>query len=338
MSDFEIDLSGIRDKLKENNPSEAIVLAQVAIGKASDNDGRAHEMLGEAFAELGEIKKAKNAFRESIRRSDNLEEDNGYEKYLWMAQIIEDSEKSLMLYDRGLNILSRLYQLNSNDVDVKKKLQGAYCSVAELFMTDLCMREEAESQCEKYTNLALQVDHTNAEALQTLASMRISQQNFDEAKEALQECLKSISKAAMEDSIDLPTYAVRTSVARLLIEVEMHQEAHDLLIYLQKEDDEIVDVWYLLGWNCYVEAQNLQEQGNASEDDIKELLISAKSYFLGALATYQKTMWDDEGILEHMKEILQILNELGVPNPEEDAGEPEEPDWETDSDENMQDS
>ncbi|EPY53745.1 fungal protein [Schizosaccharomyces cryophilus OY26] len=338
MSELEAELNSIREKLKENNPSEAIVLAQVAVGKAAENDGRAHEMLGEAFAELGEIKKAKNAFRESIKRSENLQEDAGYEKYLWMAQIIEDSEKSLMLYDRGLTILSRLYAMNAEDLDVKKKLQGAYCSVAELFMTDLCMREDAEGQCDKYTNLALQIDPTNAEALQTLASMRISQQKFEEAKEALKQCLQSISNAAVEDSIDLPTYAIRTSVARLLIEVEMHQAAHDLLIYLQKEDDEIVDVWYLLGWNCFVEAQNLQERGSASEDDIKELLISAKSYFLGALATYQKTMWDDEGILEHIKEILQILKELGVPDPEEEADEPEEFDWETDSDENMQDS
>jgi len=44
----------------------------------------------------------------------------------------------------------------------------------------------AESNCEELLQSALQVDSENTEALQTLASVRMSQQRPDEAKEILE--------------------------------------------------------------------------------------------------------------------------------------------------------
>lgn len=44
----------------------------------------------------------------------------------------------------------------------------------------------AESNCEELLKSALQVDPENTEALQTLASVRMSQQRPDEAKELLE--------------------------------------------------------------------------------------------------------------------------------------------------------
>lgn len=44
----------------------------------------------------------------------------------------------------------------------------------------------AESNCEELLKSALQVDPENTEALQTLASVRMSQQRPDEAKEILE--------------------------------------------------------------------------------------------------------------------------------------------------------
>jgi thioredoxin-like negative regulator of GroEL len=44
----------------------------------------------------------------------------------------------------------------------------------------------AESNCEELLKSALQVDPENTEALQTLASVRMSQQKPDEAKEILE--------------------------------------------------------------------------------------------------------------------------------------------------------
>ena len=45
---------------------------------------------------------------------------------------------------------------------------------------------EAEKTCEDLLNLALQTDPENSEALQTLASVRMSQQRPDDAKQVLE--------------------------------------------------------------------------------------------------------------------------------------------------------
>lgn len=45
---------------------------------------------------------------------------------------------------------------------------------------------EAEKTCEDLLNLALQTDPDNSEALQTLASVRMSQQRPDDAKQVLE--------------------------------------------------------------------------------------------------------------------------------------------------------
>ena len=45
---------------------------------------------------------------------------------------------------------------------------------------------EAENTCERLMNLALEIDENNFEALQTLASFRLSQQKPDEAREFLE--------------------------------------------------------------------------------------------------------------------------------------------------------
>lgn len=52
---------------------------------------------------------------------------------------------------------------------------------------DLCSFDpEAEKTCERLMNLALEVDGNNVEALQTLASVRLSQQRPEEGRQFLE--------------------------------------------------------------------------------------------------------------------------------------------------------
>lgn len=60
-----------------------------------------------------------------------------------------------------------------------------YCSLAELYMTDLCEETDAEDCCEKYVEAALNESPNSYEAFQTLANMRLSQNRSEEAAEAL---------------------------------------------------------------------------------------------------------------------------------------------------------
>ena len=91
-------------------------------------------------------------------------------------------------------------QMKSNNVDVMKmvtetwkQLCGAYCSVAELYLTDLCYEPNAEQECENTLKLALELDKkqqqqnindvntTTPDAVQAMANLRLCQNRYMEA-------------------------------------------------------------------------------------------------------------------------------------------------------------
>lgn len=53
-----------------------------------------------------------------------------------------------------------------------RQASTAHCSVAELFMTDLCDEEEAEEMCRASIMKAIEVDPTNPEAYQHMVSLK----------------------------------------------------------------------------------------------------------------------------------------------------------------------
>lgn len=64
-----------------------------------------------------------------------------------------------------------------------RRLTSAYVAHLTYFRS---FEPEAESQCENYLNIALQLDSASPEALQALASVRISQNRHEEAQELVQ--------------------------------------------------------------------------------------------------------------------------------------------------------
>lgn len=79
-------------------------------------------------------------------------EEGGADKYLYMAQLHEGRE-ALDFYTKGLVLLKKQLE---NGFDATKReaaalmqrLCMAYCSVGELFLTDLCFEEDAEQRCQ----------------------------------------------------------------------------------------------------------------------------------------------------------------------------------------------
>jgi len=79
--------------------------------------------------------------------------------------------------------------------DVKKRLCETQCAIAELYMTDLCMEDGAEQQCESSLHAALeycgasiennQYSNVPPEVLQTMANLRLSQSRLDDATSAI---------------------------------------------------------------------------------------------------------------------------------------------------------
>ena len=92
-------------------------------------------------------------------------------------------------------------KVNAEDVQQRQTIAKALVAMTEIWLTDLwyvtieshasererfstlhSMEEDAEKNCESLLNLALQADPQNSEVLQSMASVRMSQQRPDEAR------------------------------------------------------------------------------------------------------------------------------------------------------------
>ncbi|KAF6009276.1 hypothetical protein HII13_003621 [Brettanomyces bruxellensis] len=165
------------------------------------------QSLGEALLENGDLN---NAY-EVLQRACDLDPESrqGVEKFLYLGQIV-GGEKGVELLQTGVNrLLSDLDQLMkgvvSNNADdglqllfaayktpqgirqyINQKLNQAIFAIIEIWMTDLCEEPQAESECEKWIQKALEVDPENPEAWSLLASIRISQMKNEEAVKAIE--------------------------------------------------------------------------------------------------------------------------------------------------------
>ena len=79
----------------------------------------------------------------------------------------------------------------------------SYCSIAELYLTDLCYDDNAEQLCEESILKSLEIIPNNLHASQIYASFRVSQQRTLEAADML-EILYNKTKA-MRDTANVRT-------------------------------------------------------------------------------------------------------------------------------------
>lgn len=305
------------------------------------------EMLGHIYSEVGDTQKAKEIFQRAVELSPDL----GHRKYMSLGQI-HTGQESVDYYLKGIQVLlsalekhtettgpvgASAFPEDNPDLPSEKDVSVAYCSVAEIYLTDLCMENGAADKCKEFLERALHYHHDNPEALQLMASYLFSAERNQEGKEYL---LKSIAgwlpshKAASASeeelqNIDIPPYETRITTAKLLIEAEEYETAVDVLEGLLEEDDEVVQVWYLSGWVCYLQLERAKEvqQREAREpseeerEESKALTEAARSYLTNAKKLYNKLRCDDQPVLEHVQ---QLLGDLGGEMEEEEEEAPEE--------------
>lgn len=109
-----------------------------------------------------------------------LEPSAGAEKYIALAQLCE-GQQALELFQRAVEVLTA----EASPEDNARTLSSLYCSMAELYMTDLCMEANAEERCGGLLEEARTACPESYEVLQTKANMKMSQNKPDEACEAL---------------------------------------------------------------------------------------------------------------------------------------------------------
>lgn len=196
---------------------------------------------------------------------------------------------------------------------------------------------DAEQRCESLITEALLVTPDSPSVLQTLASVRLSQLKFDDARSAL---LRSISlwKDLDPEDPSVPDFPTRVSLARLLMEAEMEDEAMEVLERLALEDDQSVEACYLGGWCLFLVSEKKRTAANTSEDmskageqnaEILATMRASRSWLLNTLKLYRLLEYEDERLKTHTEELIEGLNEVLGPPPE-DGKEDEDDDDEWD--------
>jgi tetratricopeptide (TPR) repeat protein len=337
-------------RLQTSQPEEALVAARRALNLLQPSSTPsasalpALNLLGEINVELGDPESAREAFEAAIAIDPKGTHD-GAEKFLWMAQLNEEGgAESVGWFEKGVEVLKQeIGELEGKLVkktevtelleEKKQKVANSLCGIAEVYMTDLSWEDDAEARCEAAVTEALLFAPTNPEPLQTLASIRISQLRHDDAKAALARSIE-LWKDLDPDDPKVPDYSTRISLSRLLMEVELEDEAIEVLERLIGENDGSVEAWYLGGWCLHLLAGKQKAKGEV--DTATSSLRTSRNWLENCLKLYTVLEYEDERLKEHADEILKELNDtLGPSTGEEDddwedAGEDEDGDEEDD--------
>lgn len=189
-------------------------------------------------------------------------------------------------------------------------------------MTDLSWETDAEAKCESLITEALLIAPHSPEPLQTLASIRISQTRIPEAKKALADSI-SLWKDLPPEDAGVPGFPTRISLARLLMEVEMEEEALEVVERLVAEDDQSVEAWYLGGWCLYLLGEKRKDNQAIGADAVMHdekpqkkredsllmaLLVSSREWLRQSLQLYEVLDYEDERLRDHAKELVDGLD------------------------------
>ncbi|KAI4843254.1 hypothetical protein E4T44_06837, partial [Aureobasidium sp. EXF-8845] len=283
-------------------------------------------LLGEICIELGDADSARDYFIQAVEADPqgSIPEavGGGAEKFLWMAQLCEEGgAASVGWFERGAAVLKReiaeLEAVSDKDETVeiqleekRGKLANALCGVVEVYMTDLSWETDAEQRCESLITEAIMVDPDSPEVLQTLASVRLSQLKPEDARAALTRSISMWKDLEPEDPL-IPDFPNRVSLARLLMEADMEDEAMDVLERLALEDDQSVEACYLGGWCLQLMADKKKAQygeavNDAASEQAKEVLSmlkASRSWLLNTLRLYKVLEYEDERLKQHTEEL-----------------------------------
>ncbi|KAG0134162.1 hypothetical protein HOY82DRAFT_638496 [Tuber indicum] len=337
---------------ESSSPDAAIPLLKKYL-ETNPNSPQALDLLGEAHIELGDTEAAFAAFSQSASldpEGQTSPAGTGPEKFLWLAQL-SSAETAVAYYERGVEIIKRWlsatpttssHSVVTAERGLAKKLVSALCGLAEIYMSDLCMSPDAEPRCERYVTEALLAVPESAVALQTLASVRISQQRVGDAVAALRRAFDGW-RGLPPAHEDVPPYADRVNLSKLLIETGEYEVALEVLERLRDEDDQLPDLWYLGGW-CLFLLGEVEKEREGGGGEWEESWGTAREWLENCLLLYNALEWEDEGIRDHAKEILSnIKKELpermdeGEDVEGDDGEDGEEGEWESDDDDEMED-
>lgn len=342
------------------------------MGRTSTSDTRERllirvlEKLGEAKVGLGDQSGAKADFEEALQLLEQEPEKNlGFHEtrsslFFYLGQLCLEHE-ALQAYHQGIMSLEQCFKLmqhqnpdqmiqddRGEDLlhEMRAKLSGGYCTVAELYLTDLCFEDTAETQCEQHLEKALQLkDHDDQpfpDALQTMASLRLSQKQrqqegtqyilraFQKMKDGcdalaslvglLEQGPKDEEEVAMElKNVDaannLPEYEFRCQTAKLLLECAgISRDMNDLT------NDQIASEQ-----ECVAAAISVLGSLLAQNDEVIEIwFLTGCAFSLKRPPMVDSATFYLERAMEMLKEVRKVLQKEAEFVDEVDMGGVEE--------------
>ncbi|KJE89691.1 hypothetical protein CAOG_001124 [Capsaspora owczarzaki ATCC 30864] len=289
---------------------------------------RAIEAMGVIHLELGNPEPAFECFK----RACALEPTSGADKFMYLGQMQSGKEAAASFETGTVLLKQereQAIQMGEDPAEFTRRISTALASTAELYLTDLCHEDNAEELCGTLLEAAIAEDPTNAEAIQTFASYQISKQNPERALALLRDSLAlwhrrragydtyrinpnedleddmdpevadlrqvvdpMLDGEDVMDDQDLPPYDFRINTAKLLIELEQYEDASYVLGQLMREDDEVVQVWYMFGWLYFITSD----------------YAAAFECLDTAQRMHAQTQCDDEPMLVHIQELLGEIN------------------------------
>lgn len=183
---------------------------------------------------------------EVLQRLIKLVPEDGSSKYLYMAQICS-GEEAVGYAQKGIKLMKQ------DPTTDPEALSRAFCIIAEAYMTDLCDEENAQEMCESSLKSALEA----AAIFEAHASMAMFQKiigDMDCANKHCNVCVE-MCKASTEETeaddeeADSPDYDARLAFSRTLVDMDRAAEAVEIVLEpLLQENEEDVNLWYLLGY------------------------------------------------------------------------------------------
>ncbi|KAJ3417358.1 hypothetical protein HDV05_004823 [Chytridiales sp. JEL 0842] len=254
---------------------------------------------------------AEDYFRKAVESDANAV---GSAAFMYLGQMAVGPE-AIEFYEQGINRFTKeLEGLSEDDDEASKAHQKE--NIISPFLTSYVDtisnsdEPEAESNCESYVYRGLEIDPTNPELHQTLASVRLSQCRPQEAKVAIEQSLSLWSNESPE-SIQWPAYPQRIACVKILLELGLYENALSVLQTCQQENDQDAEGWYLFAW-CYYRMAG----GEAGAED-QEIAASMGGVCADSLSLEQKVahLIDAKECLER----LQQLNESPFTDVPEDT-------------------
>lgn len=369
------------DHVEQSQPAEALVVAKQLWALVKDRPSvneklPALNLLGDISIELGAADSARGYFEQAVKLDPEGQVPEalggGAEKFLWLAQLCDEGGKqSVEWFEKGAKALqNEIAAIESGNItglseeqlllmriEKKRKLANALCGIVEVYMTDLSWEDDAEARCESLVTQAMTVeDETSPEVLQTLASVRLSQERKEDAQSALKRSLETWIELEPEDEA-VPDFPTKISLARLLMEADLFDEAMEVCHRLIQEDDQSVEAWYLGGWCQHLLAERNKASNDLTNDSAMDTgasdqsaavyqraLKGSRRWLKMSAKLYEQQQYEDDRLFEHARELVAGLDTVLGPEDEQAEGgvEDDEDEWEgiedDDEDEEMQDS